>query len=382
MLLGFRTISRLVGYISVGKRSRDNRTSCCDLVPGTWLLFSSGARPEYLENDVRALALLPDTDIQFRYSKRWVCPEFIKAVSDGDIVGSTAYITYLDAKTSTFVLVRETSVAGCYVRGSSYILRLTAKRYFNHPEHPDLETRVASLATHPTPAFDASGKLTAGAFVVPVSKALNFNDLVEHDNDDTNPRHLNAFEATIEKLGQHADFQKIERGLFVNLIDVRDDSNLSVQLPQVRNLKAGKTYKITLYHYLTRLVPQADWKPFWIKVQSDNKNVRFQSDINLMIESGYDERDIVFSLDPDMPSEKIGIDIRLIALTEQGETVLKLYLPFQACRKLLKPVIQAAVIAAGLIGPQLAPDGWKVAAAVVGALFVAGTTVSGLKREL
>jgi hypothetical protein len=353
-------------------------------MPGTWLLFSSGARPEYLENDVRALALLPDTDIQFRYSKRWVCPEFVEAVSKGELVGSTAYIAYLDAKTSTFVLVRETSVAGCYARGSSYILRLRAKRYFNHPDHPDLEIRVASLAIHPTPKFDDSGKLTSGAFVVPLSKPLDFNDLVEHDNDDVDPKHLNAFESTIDKLGQHADFQTIERGLFVNLIDVRDEANQSVQLPEVKGLKAGKTYKVTLYHYLARLAPQIDWKPFWIKVQSDNKNVRFQSDINLKIESGYDVRDIVFSLDPDMPSEKIGIDIRLVALTEQGEPVLKLYLAFQAGRKLLKPIIQAAFIAGGLIGPQLVPDGsgWKVVAAVVGALFVAGTTVSGLKREL
>lgn len=353
-------------------------------MPGTWLLFSSGARPEYLENDVRALALLPHTDIQFRYSKRWVCREFIDAHSKGEIVGSTAYIAYLDAKTSTFVLVRETTVADCYVRGSSYILSLTAKRYFNHPEHSDLETRVASLVTHPTPVYDASEKVTAGAFVVPISKALDFNDLVEHDNDDANPKHLNAFEATIEKLGQHADFQKIERGLFVNLIDVRDETNQSVQLPQMKRLGAGKTYKITLYHYLTRLVPQADWKPFWIKAQSDNKNVRFQSDINLKIESGYDSRSVVFSLDPDMPSEEIGIDIRLVAISEQGETVLKLYLPFQATRNLRKPIIQAAVIAAGLIGPQLVPDGsgWKIVAAVVGALFVAGAAVSGLKKEV
>lgn len=350
-------------------------------MPGTWLLFSSGARPEYLENDVRALALLPDTDIQFRYSKQLVSPEFIQAVSGREIVGSIAYIAYLDTKSSTFVLVRETSVADCYVRGSSYILRLTAKRYFNHPDHSDLEARVASLATHPVPELNASGKLT-GTFVTPISKALDFDDLVGHDNDNANPKHLNAFEATIEKLGQHDDFKKIERGLFVNLIDVRDEVNQSVQLPQVKNLKAGKTYKITLYHYLTRLVPPADWKPFWIKVQSDNKNVRFQSDINLKIESGYDARDIVFNLDPDMPSEKVGIDIRLVALSEQGETVLKLYLPFQACRNLFKPIIQASIIAAGLIVPQIVPDSWKVVAAVAGALLVAGTTVSGLKREV
>src|SRR4051812_47660592 len=107
MPLASRITFRLVGFICVGKRRRDNRTSCCEMMPETWLLFSSGARPEYLENDVRALALLPDTEIQFRYSKRWVSPEFAKAVADQRIVGSVAYITYLDSSTSTFVLVRE-----------------------------------------------------------------------------------------------------------------------------------------------------------------------------------------------------------------------------------------------------------------------------------
>lgn len=356
-------------------------------MPGTWLLFSSGARPEYLENDVRALALLPHTDIQFRYSKRWVCQEFIDALSKGEIVGATAYIAYVDAKTSTFVLVRETSIADCYVRGSSYILRLKAKRYFNHPDHPGLETRVASRVTHSPPVYDASGKVTAGAFVVPISNPLDFNDLVEHDNDDVNPKHLNAFEATIEKLGQHADFQKIERGLFVNLIDVRDETNQSIQLPQVKSLKAGKTYKIKLYHYLTRLVPQADWKPFWIKVQSDNKNVQFQSDINLKIESGYDARDIIFSLNSDMSSERIGIDIRLMALTEEGETVLKLYLPFRVCRNYIKPVVQFGAIALGLMVPQFLTmqvpvTPLKVVGVIFGALIVAGAAAFGFKKSV
>jgi hypothetical protein len=357
-------------------------------MPGAWLLFSSGARPEYLENDVRALALLPETDIQFRYANRWVSPEFEKAVADNRAVGSTAYIAYLDnhdpAKTPEFVLLREVVIAACYVRGSSYILRLSAKRYFNHPKHQDLEKRVAAVATPPMPGFDAAGKVT-GPFVVPLSSVLDFDDLVNHDNDDANPKHLNAFETTIEKLSSRSDFQNIERGLFLNLVDVRDDVNQSVQLPSVKNLKAGKTYRVTLYHYLSRSVPQADWKPFWIKVKSDNKNVRFQSDINLKIESGYDAREIVFTLDPDMPGEKVGIDIRLNAGSEDGDTVLKLYLPFQVSRKYLKPIVQFIAIALGLVVPQIltTPDPlWKGVAIVIGALVVAGAAAFGFKKSL
>ena len=64
-----------------------------------WVLFSSGAREQYLENDVRALALLPGMDIQFRYEVDIVCQAFQDAVTHGKVKGQVAYIAYLDNRT-------------------------------------------------------------------------------------------------------------------------------------------------------------------------------------------------------------------------------------------------------------------------------------------
>lgn len=76
-----------------------------------WICLSSGARPLYLENIVRALSLPVRNVIQFRYEREIVSESFEERVSENRAVGDTAYICYLginnQSKSSQVYPVRE-----------------------------------------------------------------------------------------------------------------------------------------------------------------------------------------------------------------------------------------------------------------------------------
>ena len=212
-----------------------------------WVLFSSGARPQYLENDARSLALFPDSILQFRYEERIVSDRFKEAVTQKQIIGQTAYLAYIDTRERLpkprFVLLRESRIEGCELRGTSYIIKLAVKRYITQTEC-ELDAIIRSTASEALP--DYVDQKSIGFWAASISQALPESVLVQHDFD--NAAHLKTFEETADKLSTHADFQTDERRLFLNLIDIRDKRGKSVVFPIAKKLRAGETYALSVYH--------------------------------------------------------------------------------------------------------------------------------------
>lgn len=342
-----------------------------------WLLFSSGARPQYLENDVRCLALLPNMTVQFRYEEAIVTPSFRKGATDGTAVGSTAYVAYLDNRNrdaaTTFVLIREVTIASCEVRGTSYILKLTAKRYVDRQANTSPEATVAGWALDRRPGLE--DQKTVDFWVTELSQALPDSCLVAHDP--VTGKHLKAFEATAAALATHSDFETDERKLFLNIIDVRDRKNASVVLPKRRRLKAGESYRLLVYHYFKELGTHAAFKPCWINVRSNSSHLQLRSATSVKIASEYDEKEIIFSLDAQTCSEAVGIDLALCTAPQNTESLLDIHFDFNARAQWIWLWLRVATITAGLSAAQLsvliAEQKYSsgALAVVVGASFIA-----------
>lgn len=314
-----------------------------------WVLFSSAARPQYLENDVRCLALLPGMQLQFRYLEDIVSPAFKEAVRNGQIAGNTAYLTYLDNRDKqakpTFVLLREAKIQSCDVRGTAYIIKLIMGRYVDHHNHTNLDAQVAGWALDRLPDWENDDYV--GFWAQPIKQALPDAALVAHDFAGT--RHLEAFEATVDKLATHGDFKNDARKLFLNVIDIRDRKKKSVVGSL---LNAGQDYRILFYHYFREPDTHADWKPFWIKVWSNSKNLTINSEASLKLESEYDEIEITFSLDREMGAEKPAIELRLIPVREDDPSVLSIHFPFEVVPRVVGRWLRVGFMTVGLFAAQ------------------------------
>lgn len=115
------------------------------------LLLSSGSRPRYLEDVVRALALLDGGHIQFRYENKLVASGVRAHLGERGLVGHTCYLAYLDNRTAgkkpEIVPLREAEVLEASERGSSIILRLAARRYIRTNELSRLQHFFERSAT-------------------------------------------------------------------------------------------------------------------------------------------------------------------------------------------------------------------------------------------
>src|ERR1700722_18593229 len=154
-----------------------------------WLLFSSGARPEYRKNVSKFLATPPDSVLQVRYRTANISPEFIAAHAAGKLRGQTAFLSYLDNRDKTatvrFVPCREGTIIDVMHLGEVYVIRLKAGRYFTHLVDPEAQFRTLAKADdlpHWVPQPSPQEPKIEGYWAVQLTGDLQADQLVEHDH--------------------------------------------------------------------------------------------------------------------------------------------------------------------------------------------------------
>ena len=174
----------------------------------TWLFCSSGARPLYLENIVRALALPAGDEIQYRYLDDIVCEEFKKAIARGTLVGKKVCLSYLDNRqegiTPRIFPVREAIIKSATRRGSSNIVKLKLARFIDASKTKDISAQLRKDALDNVTDWDSQKQKFAGNLVARIGQ---FDEKVLVAYDKKQSSHLRAFETTVDALTEGDDFK-------------------------------------------------------------------------------------------------------------------------------------------------------------------------------
>lgn len=338
-----------------------------------WLMFSSGARPEYLQNVSTFIAVPAEGELQVRYRRKHVSAEFNAAHDAGELVGAAAYLCYLDNRdpnsASRFVPLREAWITAVQRLGEIYVVRLSAKRYFRHDFGAAPEAALRGLAKSsdiPTWVKKRGGDpALQGYWSAKLSAPAKASLLIDHDAG--SGAHLEAFQNTVTALSEHSDFEAETRRMFFNVVDVREEKSGASMLgdPPLK-MKTGQPYRLTLFHFFKEVGAHADWKPFWMTVASEVGDLQFSTPSTIEIASAYDIKEVHFSLPRFSEVTNIGMSIFLSndAKAEFVVSKARINVPVQS------PALAARVfiIAAALTGTQcvlMLRSGWDTTLFVV-----------------
>jgi len=313
----------------------------------TWLFLSSGARPPYIENVARSLALFPHEHVQVRYDEKYVSPLF--AAADPTMLrGQRGYLAFLGKAAVDgdvpIVPVREVTICRCEKRGSSYVIRLSMGRYlYAEPDGLLIEEAVRKAASEALPT--KVGPDLKGFWASRLTSDIDASMLVPHGYGSGS--HLKAFEQRANLLSAQDAFASQDRRLFLNVLDLVDSEDASVLSPNRRTLKAGERYRLIVYHYFKDARPE-DRKPYWLGLTSRNSDLQFRSEDLVKIESPYDERQFSFEIAGEAESQVVNLDLRLAFDKKDGDEVMSIHMLFDSRFRLLNRVLRIGMVAAGL----------------------------------
>lgn len=331
-----------------------------------WLMFSSGSRPEYLQNISTFIAVPSEGELQVRYRRKHVSDQFNDAYDTRELVGATAYLSYLDNRkkgaASRFVPTREARITEVLLMGEVYVIRLTAGRYFRHEDGKNPEDALRQVVPPADlPRWVPKGlldhKLT-GFWATKLSAKIDGSYLVEHDP--VGGTHLGGFQNTATALSDRSDFRDEARRMFFNVIDVREEkSGASILGYPPLSVRTNQPYRLTIFHFYKESETHTDWKPFWLAVTSEVSDLQFSTPTVIEIASPYDIKEVHFSLPRFSEAPKIGLNIRLStdvegkALVSRTRVVVDTESPALVARVL---IIAAALTAAQCV--LIARSGW------------------------
>lgn len=280
------------------------------------LLLSSGARPRYLEDVVRALALPQGGTIQFRYETKIVSPHVAYLVEEGKLKGQRCYLTYLDNRDKTkrpeIVPVREATIVDARKFGSSYIFYMTAERYVRTEELSRLVQLLESGVQDSLPSWSSpSAREPSGYWVNSLNSPIAEDLLVVHDPE--NRKHLEFFEQTVRNLSAHLDFEDSSRRVFFNVIRVSDLEGTTVPFAKRRKnqweLRPGVNYRLEIYHYFPEEGTHTERQPIWIVAGAEGLGLKLLWGSALRVDSEYDWKTVQFTTNANTRSTANAITI-------------------------------------------------------------------------
>jgi hypothetical protein len=319
-----------------------------------WILCSSGARPLYIENVVRSLALTGESKIQFRYSERNVSVNFKTAFANGSLKDNTAYLSYLDnrdrKKSPKIYPVRQAKITAVRLRGTSYIVELLILGFFNWSNVGDFTDLIR----------DAAKESIAGLPVAEmgddpetmVGECLLFDDakFVPFDAS-KDSKHLPAFEATVRALHSGKDFAK-GGYMFANMLGFRKASESDFVADGI--VSAGERYVLSIYHYLEPGKSHEIWKPFHLKFSAQTEDVKILGNSEFLVAAEYDEVHVDFAIPSEAVSPETGIGFSVVAGEGENQvSVLSLTQQFRIKQDFWQLLFKVLGVFIGLAGSQM-----------------------------
>lgn len=248
------------------------------------LCLSSGAKPRYRQDILRALALPQGAVLRFRYDAGYVAESLKEPLAQNKLADQAVCLAYLDSseqgKEPEIVPCRVAKLTSSKPVGEFFILELEVGDFSIAKDIGEFNRQVRTLAGS-LPAW-RDGKLV-GKFCEKLSSPPS--SVVSSSG-------VGEWQGLCRTLADHNDFKaepffyRVE-GLFPA------GSNESLPLKQATwEVEAGRLYDLRVVHYSGRGVDGGVSKdePSWVTVESDEKAISFVSNRLLAVDSRYDEK--------------------------------------------------------------------------------------------
>jgi hypothetical protein len=316
------------------------------------ICLSSGDRPLYRQDILRALALPIESTLQFRYDRRWVSDGVLSKIQDHSIVGQEVLIAYADQSRSVdkstptgaieLVPVRLARVIFAAAPGGTVSLIFSVSKVAYSSNLDAFNNEVSNLTGRSLPRWlEGSPK---GSYCTELSnRPTNLTEIKD----------LSQWEEVINQLAVRKDFEHEET--FFTVVGLLTEDELHTMGAELQHmlwpqeLPANVLRDLVIYHYHPTKAPAS----LGISI-SVGPELRLQSPAKVQLDSRYDLKKFqVQSEDPLSRTQESWVSLVTedLATTERFE--LEIGVRVRGNR--LKRLGIASVIAIGLTGAQIVP---------------------------
>ncbi len=279
------------------------------------VLLSSGASRRYRDDIIRVLALPADAELQFRYDRKYIHESLAQRIDTGQLKRENGIVLYLSSDKENLsaetVPCRFVTVVDAEFAGSSCIIRLRVGGFVADLDDAKLRSALSPeevpLLPHWEIASGTAPKL-AGKFFFAIGCALG-----QHAKDD-----LSCFEIIAAALGQYKDFSAapstafytVRRLVRINDTSTRTSAPHDIFQPTegMYKLSSGDRYELAVYCFFP---PSAEDRTATLHIGSDVKAVKFPLGKDRDIDSRYDLKRFLFSVEKQTMSLPAGLRLFL-----------------------------------------------------------------------
>lgn len=303
------------------------------------LLLSSGARPRYLDDIVRCLALPNETDLQFRYSRSWLSQNVRRKIDDGSVRGARALICYIDQSSKGSVHIvpcREADIIEIKPIGSSLAIQLRMKNFANIEPLAQLQKEISLSAD--CPHWD-SGEIKGSWFFEQDIPSLSVGS-----------SKLEDWEKIVKELLSRNDFEK--RDFFFNVCNFSkswDGSSIS-PINGTYLLDPSQEYDLEICHFHPKTEPASAKS---IRLVSSSDNLKLFSLAKVPVDSRYDLKTWKFKLDGENSEIPLVLEIRTSATGNESDDVVQIDLSVIIKLDWKRILTRVVAIAGGFLLPSI-----------------------------
>lgn len=353
------------------------------------ICLSSGFRPRYRQDVLRALALPIGTQLQFRYELDPLVSEGVKQkIQQGTLLNEEVVIAYADRSTPPeggtgfieLIPVRRATIASAVAPGKTASLVFILGKVAYASDIRAFNNEIANLSGNALARWE-DGQVR-GYFCA----ELNAHPTTMIDIED-----LGQWEEVVTQLSQHKDFDSEET--FFTVFGLLTEDELKAMSATLRHvpwpdmLPANAERELAIYQYH----PQKSPTDLFLSVRTGG-DLTVESPSRIRLDSRYDLKRIrIKSGDPSYRNR-----LSWITLATEGPGVsgsLESDMSLKVKSNWLRRVVVAAVIAVGITGAQAIPLATRVdlsttgkVASAIGILFISFivglAAVWGIRRSV
>ncbi len=231
----------------------------------TLLFLSSGVRPRYKTDVIRALALPQNGHFTIRYMRKHVQPDLWEKLASNQLASSLALFAYLDQNTKSarpsvipcrFATIKRSECEGCFV-----VITLSVRGFPKLPDQVSTDQRIASACPEAAHWQEGASKLQ-GLFALSSDKQeCCFEETSE----------IEQWQDIIDRIGSRPDY--LEQSFFPFISGVFQHTPSGKRLIKDKDgvfaLKAGQSYELKISHYHPHRPLQANQPTGWLLVEAD-----------------------------------------------------------------------------------------------------------------
>ena len=354
------------------------------------MCLSSGSRPRYKQDVIRALAMPISSELQFRYDTELVSDSVLRMIEDGTIIGEDVLIAYADqtipngdvAPTGPFemVPVRLAKLASASLPGRTVSLIFSLEDVVYASNLQAFNNDVDNLTGGSLPRW-VSG----------MREGLLCTQLTNRPTTFVQADDLRQWEEVVTQLADRKDFSDEETFITVlGLLSKRDVQAMSAtlrHLPWPKELTADDHRDLTIYHYHPSRAPST------LAVSVDiGPQLGLESNRVSTLDSRYDIRRFrIRSGDPPLGTQASWVRLTVEAPKAGGP--LDFEMKIRVKGNWLTRLGIATMIALGISGAQMVPlatrvdlsaaEQWATGVGVFAVSLVAGIAAAwGIRRSI